>query len=258
MTTLSNTEILAELCKPFFVHQVKFRPGQFDADEGFAEALAYVEARDVMDRLDEVLGIGGWESALEACPSKNGLAMICRLTIHLPDGRSITRADTGVGRWEEAEKGAASDALKRAAVQFGIGRYLYRLDKCWMPYDEIQKEFVEVPVLPDFAVREDDPVLQPVGDDDSAEHEQGEPTEPEVRPGNRANAHPSQRGGEPEPDESFNSFGDEADLGGGAEEQGHLHEEVPLDAYDNPGQSSGSLRDEFRGGNGGGAKRWGR
>ena len=33
----------------------------------------------------------------------------------------------------EAEKGRISDAFKRAAVHWGVGRYLYNLPNVWVP-----------------------------------------------------------------------------------------------------------------------------
>jgi len=41
-----------------------------------------------------------------------------------------------------------SDALKRAAVKFGIGRYLYHSKSGWEPYDPDKKRFVKMPVFP--------------------------------------------------------------------------------------------------------------
>src|SRR5262249_14174357 len=45
-------------------------------------------------------------------------------------------------------KAAFSDALKRAAVKFGIGRYLYRLPSQWVDYDDKKRRFVRQPQLP--------------------------------------------------------------------------------------------------------------
>jgi hypothetical protein len=48
-------------------------------------------------------------------------------------------------------KAAFSDALKRAAVKFGIGRYLYRLPQQWADYDPAKRQFSAAPRLPDWA-----------------------------------------------------------------------------------------------------------
>jgi len=82
--------------------------------------LVYIDARDVMNRLDEVFGVGGWESHYESV----GGRMICKLSCRI-DGQWITKSD-GAGDTDiEGDKGGISDALKRAAVLWGIGRYLY-------------------------------------------------------------------------------------------------------------------------------------
>jgi hypothetical protein len=49
-------------------------------------------------------------------------------------------------------KAAVSDALKRAAVKYGIGRYLYDLPRQWVEYDPQKKQFVRTPALPAWAV----------------------------------------------------------------------------------------------------------
>lgn len=93
-----------------------------------AMALAYIDARDVMDRLDEVCGPEGWQS--EFTETATG-RVLCRLGIKI-DGEWVWKTDGAGGTQVEAEKGGISDALKRAAVSWGVGRYLYRLDSPWV------------------------------------------------------------------------------------------------------------------------------
>jgi len=49
-------------------------------------------------------------------------------------------------------KAAFSDALKRAAIKLGIGRYLYRLPRQWVDYDPQSKQFAKTPMLPAWAL----------------------------------------------------------------------------------------------------------
>jgi hypothetical protein len=93
-----------------------------------ALALAYIDARDVMRRLDEVCGPAGWSDRYEI----HGPKTICYLTIEV-DGKPVTKADGAGDSDVEAEKGAISDAFKRAAVKWGIGRYLYDIETPWVP-----------------------------------------------------------------------------------------------------------------------------
>jgi hypothetical protein len=91
-------------------------------------ALAYIDARDVMRRLDAVCGPAGWSDRYEVHGSKT----ICYLSIRIGD-EWITKADGAGDSDVEAEKGAISDAFKRSAVKWGIGRYLYDIPTPWVP-----------------------------------------------------------------------------------------------------------------------------
>lgn len=94
-----------------------------------AMALAYIDARDVMDRLDDVCGPECWQD--EYTTNSNGLT-ICRIGIKIND-EWVWKSDGAGETAVEGQKGGISDALKRAAVHWGIGRYLYRLDSPWVP-----------------------------------------------------------------------------------------------------------------------------
>ena len=101
------------LKRPFRSH--KWRKGY-----GGGKDLVYIDARDVMNRLDEVFGIGGWQTEYQNV----GGRMICSLSCKVDDNW-VTKSD-GAGDTDiEGEKGGISDSLKRAAVVWGIGRYLY-------------------------------------------------------------------------------------------------------------------------------------
>jgi len=93
-----------------------------------AMALAYIDARDVMDRLDEVCGPDNWQTEYHETAKGR---LICRLSIRI-NGEWITKSDGAGDTDVEGEKGAISDALKRAAVSWGVGRYLYRLSSPWV------------------------------------------------------------------------------------------------------------------------------
>jgi hypothetical protein len=98
-----------------------------------AMALAYIDARDVMDRLDSIVGTENWQDRYEFA----GARTICYLSINV-DGQWITKADGAGDTDVEAEKGAISDAFKRAAVKWGIGRYLYALSTPWVPCESYE------------------------------------------------------------------------------------------------------------------------
>jgi hypothetical protein len=79
---------------------------------------------------------------------------MCRLRLRIGD-RWITKCDVGSPSEQpdggDRLKAAFSDALKRTAVKFGIGRYLYRLPQQWADYDAAKKQFASPPKLPDWA-----------------------------------------------------------------------------------------------------------
>jgi hypothetical protein len=101
-----------------------------DKNGGAALALAYLDARDVMDRLDEVCRPEGWQDSYSETPRGR---LICTLSVLTPDGHWIAKSDGAGDTDVEGDKGAISDAFKRAAVKWGIGRYLYDLSNVWAP-----------------------------------------------------------------------------------------------------------------------------
>lgn len=122
------------LAAEFPPSSISWRAQTLTQDGKKALALAYIDARDVMERLDEVCGVAGWQCEY---PHANGKT-ICSIGI-LIDGQWIWKAD-GAGDTDiEASKGAISDAFKRAAVKWGIGRYLYDLGATWVPCESYEK-----------------------------------------------------------------------------------------------------------------------
>lgn len=119
-------DILKALKAPFDPKRVSWRVGSTNADKTKGMALAYIDARDVQDRLDEVCGLN-W-----ACRySLLDKTTICEIGVKVGE-EWIWRADGSGDTDFEAEKGALSSAFKRAAVKFGIGRYLYDVSAPWV------------------------------------------------------------------------------------------------------------------------------
>lgn len=142
--------VTAALAVPFELSEVKFKPQAVKNNR--ALALAYVDARVIQDRLDEVLGVEGWQDEYQLLPDGS---VVCKLTLKLGD-QWITKMDVGSPSEQpdsgDRLKAAFSDALKRAAVKFGVGRYLYRLPSQWADYDPVKKQFARPPQLPAFAL----------------------------------------------------------------------------------------------------------
>ncbi|MFM8274843.1 MAG: Rad52/Rad22 family DNA repair protein, partial [Gemmata sp.] len=145
-TVVALTDALAA---PFEPREVKFKPQAVKNNRCLA--MAYIDARLVQERLDDVLGAENWEDIYKQLPDGS---VMCKLRIKLGD-RWITKMDVGSPSEQPDQgdrlKAAVSDALKRAAVKYGIGRYLYRLAAQWVDYDPVKKQIVQAPQLPTFA-----------------------------------------------------------------------------------------------------------
>lgn len=142
-------EFWSELSSPFAYDRVSWRVGATTADKKKGMALAYIDARDVMERLDTVLNPAGWQCDYPHA----GVKTVCSLKCWLPMGAPhddiencswdwIAKADGAGDTDYEAAKGALSDAFKRAAVRFGVGRYLYDLSTPWLEVEQRGKSFV--------------------------------------------------------------------------------------------------------------------
>ncbi len=119
---MDTREIEHKLKEPFATDDVEFRISHVHKNNTRATVLAYITSRAVMDRLDAILGVDGWHDAYEVIDG----GVICTLTLKIGD-TWVTKQDTAPFTNIEALKGGFSDSLKRAAVKFGIGRYLYQL-----------------------------------------------------------------------------------------------------------------------------------
>ncbi len=141
------------LREPFPPDRIGWKPQTIK--DGRCLAVAYIDARNVMDRLDAVVGSACWQDEYHV--QADGSVM-CRLSVcfdaipGVTGERWITKTDFGDSQEKGGTKAAASDALKRAAVKFGIGRYLYDLPLTWVDYDAKKKIIPNPPSLPEWAL----------------------------------------------------------------------------------------------------------
>lgn len=125
------------LTRPFAPDEIEWRVGATNKDKTKGIALAYMDARAVMDRLDEVVGPENWQDRYPHAGSKT----VCELGLRIED-EWVFKAD-GAGDTDfEAAKGALSDAFKRSAFRWGIGRYLYELDAPWVAIEQRGRSYV--------------------------------------------------------------------------------------------------------------------
>lgn len=119
-----------KLAAPFSPVDIEWRIAQAgEKKDGtyWAKVLAYVTNRAIMNRLDEVLTPVAWKNEFVAGPQGG---VVCGLSLKI-EQEWITKWDGADNTDIESVKGGLSDAMKRAAVQWGIGRYLYNLDEGW-------------------------------------------------------------------------------------------------------------------------------
>lgn len=129
----------------FASDQIEWKPvsSPKKGQRGTALFVPYVTARAVMDRLDAVCGPDGWQDKFTAGP--NG-GVMCGIGVLTPLGW-IWKYDGADNSAIEAIKGGFSGALRRAAVHWGIGRYLYNAPRQWIEVNE-KGEPLSQPVLP--------------------------------------------------------------------------------------------------------------
>ena len=88
----------------------------------WAIVVPYVTNRAIMQRLDNTFGIAGWRNEYREW---HGSSQLCGISIRFENGW-VTKWDGADNTKIEATKGGLSDSMKRSAVQWGIGRYLYK------------------------------------------------------------------------------------------------------------------------------------
>lgn len=123
---------LSKLSLPFSEDEIEWRIGQCGKKGNgqiWAMCLAYVQARAVMNRLDDVCGPENWRTAYRFISGSADTApgIICELSIFI-NGLWVTKEDGAEQTDIESFKGGLSSSLKRTGSTWGIGRYLYKLE----------------------------------------------------------------------------------------------------------------------------------
>lgn len=127
-------EQINALLAPFSAEEVQWRLRNSNDNGGYA--VPYLDSRAIQNRLDEVLGKENWQNAFTCAATgnqKESVATICTISIYFADrGEWVSKSD-GAGPTDiEPVKGGLSDAFKRAASMWGVGRYMYELSDVWV------------------------------------------------------------------------------------------------------------------------------
>lgn len=150
---MSHRIDLDRLSDYFREEDIEWKPIVVSRKTSKGLAAAYVTNRAIMDRLDEVCGPENWKN--EFMPGPNG-GVVCGLSIRVDRGERGTSGGFAewITKWDGAEntdieaiKGGLSSAMRRAAVHWGIGRYLYKLPSQWVPVDD-NGRFKQPPRVP--------------------------------------------------------------------------------------------------------------
>lgn len=130
--------IREELARPFAPEDLEWRIQVTTKDKTSGLAIPYVTNRAIQDRLDEVVGPENWYNDYKPWHG-NGKkdAQICGISIYFEGKGFITKWDGAEDSDIEPIKGGLSDSMKRAAVQWGIGRVLYKMTKpLWVKIEQ--------------------------------------------------------------------------------------------------------------------------
>lgn len=145
------TKLFNRLQEPFSWDDIEIKVQSVSKNKDKAMPVAYMDARCVRRRLNEVFGHAGWtaqyrelyEDQLLWLRTKDGksqtqiagkvlIGVVCKIVATLPDGTRVEREEVGLPTDIEPLKGAYSDSLKRAFAAFG-NDHLYHINLGWWP-----------------------------------------------------------------------------------------------------------------------------
>ena len=135
--------IQAELARPFAPEDLEWRLQRVIESQMRGIAVPYVTNRAIQTRLDDVVGVDGWHNEYKPWHKAGQKeAQICGISIYFPEKGFITKWDGAEDSDIEPVKGGLSDSMKRAAVQWGIGRVLYGMDVVWVDIEKQGRSWV--------------------------------------------------------------------------------------------------------------------
>ncbi len=156
---------LKELTFPFSLDDIEWRiQSSGKGNNGiWARVIAYISSRAVQDRLDEVCGPENWQNKIRVDEIGSRPTILSGISIRI-NKEWVTKWDGAEPTAVEPVKGGLSASMKRAAVLWGIGRYLYRLEENWAVIDQNGSQWGKTkdgdqfrwnpPMLPQWALPE--------------------------------------------------------------------------------------------------------
>lgn len=145
---MRENKYFEEFGKPFPASDVSWRLQYVNEQKMQGIAVPYLDARAVADRLDEVVGQNRWKDSYtpwHECVTgkKTKSSQLCTISIYDDElGQWIEKTDGAEDSDIEAVKGGLSDAFKRAAVKWNIGRYLYSFNSVWVNVEARKESYI--------------------------------------------------------------------------------------------------------------------
>jgi hypothetical protein len=137
---MKNNEIMQALAQPFSASDVEWKIQVTNAEKTSGMAVPYIASRAIQTRLDTVVGPLNWRNYFAEW---HGTAQLCGISIYCDERKEwVTKYDGASNTDIEPIKGGLSNAFKRAAVQWGIGRFLYSMDAIWVDVEQRGKSTV--------------------------------------------------------------------------------------------------------------------
>ena len=145
---MRENKYFEEFGKPFSAEDVSWKLQLTNKDKTSGLAVAYLDARVIADRLDAVVGQNRWKDEYKpwhnyVTKKEQKFAQLCTISIYDEEqGEWIGKTDGAEDSDIEPIKGGLSDAFKRAAVKWNIGRYLYQLEPVWVDIEPRGDSFI--------------------------------------------------------------------------------------------------------------------
>ncbi|CCH01283.1 hypothetical protein FAES_3274 [Fibrella aestuarina BUZ 2] len=156
MNSETNTNTLDILTQPIQPEEIEWRV-QMQTKTGKIIVVPYITNRCVMERFDRQFGWANWQNEITEIQG----GFLCKVIVTIP-ATDTTPAQTlfkmdGASRTDiEPVKGGISDAMKRCAVQFGLGRSLYNYPRVMI---DTPDKFI-----PDWASQQLDVLVKKIND----------------------------------------------------------------------------------------------
>ena len=136
---MNQNEIITKLREPFSFDSIEWKIQVTTQDKARGMVVPYINSRAIQKRLDDTAGVFGWRNEYRMWHKKS---QICVISIFNPERTEwVTKFDGAENSDYEPVKGGLSDAFKRTAVIWGIGRYLYKLEGIWVEIEQKGKSY---------------------------------------------------------------------------------------------------------------------